>query len=202
VAFVAAGAIAAVSAPSAPAVTAGWMLNGTMLAVAPLATTAGLDKVIKVTNEVRNIECEERLELASAVLLKGNVFEVNSSLAFTDCFTTNALCSIPTSIKTVPLLAEATLDGTVAAKAVLRPQTGNVLATVKFSGESCPLAGVVAFTGDWPILMPTGQEERTDQAIQFNVTAAEKLLVFGMAFASAAGEASFLVGHSVGWSFL
>jgi hypothetical protein len=188
---------------SASAATAGWMVNGALLSgTQALATTAAVDKKGVINGGGLNIECE-------GSVLKGTNPEIISTnkgkakaLTFTVCKTTNANCTVPAEIGTVPIEAEATLEGALGVQAVFKPQTGTTFATVKFSGELCAVAGIKAITGDANTSAPTGQDERTLQLLEINVTTAQNLLFIASNAASMTGSALLKLASGAPWSFL
>ena len=196
--FIAMLALSALTSASASAV---WMVNGTNLtSSAALATTAQVDKKGVLEGGTLNIECKGNLKGTSPEIKSGNI-GVASSLIFTECTTTNAHCSIPTTLGTVPISAEAVLSGALAVKATFKPKTGTIFATILYSGEECAVSGQKAVTGDVETNAPTGQDERTDQILEVN-QAATGLLKIASSAASLTGSVLILVASRQAWSFL
>jgi hypothetical protein len=182
---------------------AGWMTSGTLLTgTAALATTAAVDKKYVVNGAGLNLECNGSvIKFAVPELVAASKLEA-AALTFTGCTTTNANCVVPAELGTVPIQAEATLEGALAAKATFKPQTGSTFVTMKFSGEACAVAGVKTITGDANMTLASGQDERTLQLLEANVTAAQNLLFFIGSAASLTGSALLRLASGQPWSFL
>lgn len=200
-AFIAALALTALASATA---SADWMVNGTNLTgSAALATTAHTDVTGKLNGGGLNIECSGDLKGASPEIKVGAKGSA-SSLTFTTCGTTNANCTVPAEISTVPVSVLAELDpGNALATTVLfTPTAGTIFATVKFSGEKCAVAGIKPVTGKATALAPTGKDERTEQELEINTTEAAKELFIASSAASLTGAALLLLSTRQGWSFL
>jgi hypothetical protein len=198
-------AFAAVNSTSALAVTAGWMLNGTMLTAegltsAAIATEATIDSTVTLSDEVENVECSGRVLLDNASIRVVNDILIGRVL-FGGCATETKNCEVGESQGVGPLLIEFTLDGVLHAKGLVRPETGTVLSTIKFSGELCAVSGVKALTGAYEVLIDEGQDERTDQLWLYKQTA-NGLLKLGSSPASYVGAVLVLLANSRPWSFL
>jgi hypothetical protein len=203
-AFIAVLAFGALASGSASAATAGWMVNGTNLSgSAALATTATVHERFLLSALGLNIECSGNLNAVRSEIKSPNK-GFAQELAFTMCSTTNVNCEVPSSILTVPILAEATLDSAnvLAINYKLKPETGTVLVTVSFKGEKCALSGSEPITGKVTALLPTGQDERTAQSLVVNVTAGSGELFIASAAATLKGSALLKLQSGAPWSFL
>jgi hypothetical protein len=201
-AFIAVLAVGAVASASASAATAGWMVNGTLLSgSAALATSAPSDETAALNGGGLNIECKGPLDGTKPEIKSSNTGSAQA-LTFTECTTGNENCSVPTSIGTVPVLAEATLEGALAVPVKFKPETGTIFATIKFSGEKCSVAGIKPVTGKVTASGPTGQDERTTQELAVNVTVASAELFIASSAASLKGAALLKLQSGQGWSFL
>jgi len=199
-------ALGALASASASAATAGWMVNGTLLSGStPLATTAKVDQSGFLKSSAANVELE-----CSGTTLNGVAPEITSpskgsasSLIFTSCIALSPNCTIGSSeIKTVPLLAEVTLEGVLAVIATFKPETKSVFATFLFNGEKCAAEGLNAVTGTAKVLAPTGQDERTLQQINAIATEVSNELKVGSSAAELKGSALLKLASSLEWSFL
>jgi hypothetical protein len=204
--FVAMLAFAAVNSASASAVTAGWMLNGTLLKAEGLTSAALATEVIVDEEFELNAGGGLQVECGGLLIDNGKIADPNDLLVehllFNNCKTVTANCTVPTAIATVAILAEVTLDGVLHVKGVAKPETGTTFATIKYSGELCSIAGIKAATGDAEVLGDEGQDEHTDQLILGVQSAAGKLLFFSSNPASFTGAGLVLLANSKPWSFL
>jgi hypothetical protein len=204
-------ALGALISSSASAATAGWLVKGTLLTgeqTAALATTAAVDQngVLKFKEVV--VECkgstldgvEPQIE---ALKNKGSA----GSLRFLNCSATGESCELegqPVSIGTTPVTAEATLEGALGVAATFKPKTGITFATLKFKEKTgCAVSGEkVPVTGEAPATAPTGQDERTLQLLNVNVSSASGKLKVGNSAASLEGSALLKLASSLPWSFM
>ena len=203
VSMFAAVAVFGALASSASAATAGWMVGGSLLTGStPLATTAAVDQSAKLKTSNINIEC-----LGST--LKGVAPEIIApnkgaakSLEFTECKPTEGKCTIESStIGTVPILAEATLEAGEGVVAVFKPETGKAFTNLTFLGSTCALEGTQPVTGTQAILAPTGQTEHASQLINA-VSLKEGELKVGAGNATLTGSALLKLSSGAAWSFL
>jgi hypothetical protein len=184
--------------------TGGWMVNGTsVVGGAELASTAAVDKKSVLNGGGLNIECSGSAvnSVWPEALAATNRLRM-AKLGLTGCATTNANCTVPAEIGTVPVEAATTLEGVLGAKAVFKPQSGTTFATIKFSGEACAVAGVKAVTGDANTSLPTARDERTAQLLEVSVSSAQNLLFFASGAASLTGSELLQQIHGSTWSFL
>jgi hypothetical protein len=199
-------ALSALVSASASAATAGWMVNGTLLnGTRALATTAAVDEngILKSSGADVEIEC-------SGKVLNGLVPEIQSpntgqtnSLEFTTCVALTPNCTLLSStIGTVPISVEATLEGTLAVVATFKPKTKTTFATFVFEGSKCASAGLNGVTGTVKVLAPTGQDERTLQLINSLATEASAELKVASSPASLLGSILIKLASSEPWSFL
>jgi hypothetical protein len=204
-AFLAALALFAVVADSASATTAGWMSSGSLISGSvPLASTSPVDRKYQLNGGGLNIECEGSSthkieEIHNHTVIVG--LPLLNKKTILSCTTTNANCTVP-ALTTVPLIAEPTLEGTLGVRLVTKPISGTTIATVKFSGELCAVAGTKAITGDFNSALPTGQDERTSQLQEINVSTAQNLLFIASSAASFTGAELLTLASGKPWSFL
>jgi hypothetical protein len=193
---------------SSPAVAAGegWLIKGTLLVGSvALATTASVDEVSVLTFGTLTVKC-------SASALSGTGLQIESpnkssatSLIFKECaVTSSGECELEsgTTITTLPIVTEVTLDGSLAARGVFKPKTVTTFATLKFRGTACPETGKIPIKGTAAWLAPAGRDERTLQLLSVNVTAAEKELEIGQTAASLKGSVLLKLASSLPWSFM
>jgi hypothetical protein len=203
-ACVAALALSAFASASASAATAGWMVKGTMLSGSKaLATTAAVHEFGKLKAAGVTIECKGGTLNGIAPEIKSPNLGAAKSLEFTGCKSITANCEIsPEKINTVPLLAEATLEGALAVKVLFKPETKNTFTTVEYTGALCALQGVQPVTGKATVSAPTGQDERTLQQLNANVTETSGELKVGSSPAELKGVALLRLASGEPWSFL
>ena len=209
-AFIAALVVSALASISATAVTAGWMLNGRLLkeeglSSAALSTTASVDKPIVLESASISIECKGTVEGVAPAIREINKIS-SSSLIFTNCASLTVHCEVPATIGTVPILAEATLGGSLAVRAFIRSETGSALFTIMVlspveNPESCAVEGIKLITGDVEVISPEGQDERTNQLMLVDQPA-NGLLKIASSAASLSGATLLLLGNRQTWSFL
>jgi hypothetical protein len=179
------------------------MVNGTNLSgSAGLAVTAAVDKRFVINGGGLNVECTgSTIHVVNPEIKSPNTGSA-SSVALTGCQTTNENCTVPAEPRTVPVSAEVTLEGALATKVVIRPTAGTTIATVKFSGELCSVAGIKAVTGDMNVSWSSGQDERTSQLAEVNVTVAQNLLLIPSSAISMTGSGLLRLATERPWSFL
>ena len=199
-------AFSAVASSSALAAEAGWMVEGKLLtagetfAVAETTTRVGGKYLLKSGNI--ELDCE------TLQIEKGFITGINKngakSILFSGCAALTPNCTLlNSSISTVPILSEATLDppNALAAVIVFKPETGTVFATFKFNGGSCAPSGVKAVVGTQAVLAPTGADENTEQQLTAIELKAGELKI-GSATATLTGAAKVKLEHGQPWSFL
>ena len=198
--------LSAMASASASAATAGWMVGGTNLATgsseAISETTTRVGANYKLAFAGVEIECET-LKVEGG-FITGPSKNGAKSLHFTGCKAKTANCTLnPTTLSTLPLLSEATLDppNALAAVIVFKPETGPLIFTFKFEGTNCGLAGNKAITGTQAVLAPTGADERTEQVLTAIELVAGELKA-GSANASLTGSAGLTLVSKRTWSFL
>ena len=145
-----------------------WYVNGTKLTgSANLATEAVTDKGatlnapglnIKITCTGNLLGIEPKITAPSTVTVK--------TLTFMGCTeSAPANCSVSSEIPTEAV--EATISkGTGKEDRALFKPTGKVFAVIDFLGSSCSVAGEKPIGGTVIMKAPTGQEERTLQALE------------------------------------
>jgi hypothetical protein len=204
--FVAVLTVSALAPSSTMAAGGGWLITGTLLVgSASLASSAFVDEEGVMSFGSTTMKC-------SANTLTGLNPEIESpnmisatSLIFNACKVTSAgECSLSsgTSIGTLPVLAEVTLDGPSGIRGVVKPKTASTLATIKFEGIACAETGKVPIKGTVSWLTPRGQTERTWQLRGVNVTAATKELEVGNTAASFKTSILGKLASSLPWSFM
>jgi hypothetical protein len=199
-------ALSAFASASASAVTAGFMVSGTMLnGTRALATTAAVDEPGELEAAKVKITC-------SGSVLNGASPKINSatnmgdaeSLTFNGC-SANEHCTVPSSISTLPVLVDLTLDGTLAVKGKFLPHgpgaNTHTFATILFEGALCALEGVQPVTGSQAFLAPTGQDERTLQLIAATQDVGGELKV-GSSAATLKGSILVRLASGEAFSFL
>jgi hypothetical protein len=167
---IAALAFTAFASATATAATAGWMASGNLLtgSAAILETTEPLS-LYEFVSTSTTIICSS-LMLKNSSLAAPNKLSVES-MVFLLCAAAFP-CGIANSrITTTPLTGEATLEGNLAAKILVKPSTGTLLSTVEFVGSGCTLQGVQPITGRLSLLAPTGQDEKVVQQISLSADA-------------------------------
>jgi hypothetical protein len=203
-ALVAALAVSVVGASVASAATAGWMVGGTNLTGSTaLATTAAVDKEGRLKFSGTTVACSGKTLNGVTPLIESTNKGSVASLGFTGCATlAGEKCElVGTTINTLPIKVEATLDGTAAVNATFTPKTGTVFTTLLFTGATCAIGNEVqGVTGKATVLAPTGQSERTLQ--QINVTTAGTELFVGESTATLEGSALLKLASGKTWSFL
>jgi hypothetical protein len=200
-------AFSALASASASAATAGWMVGGTQLTTtAALATTAQVDEsgTLTVPSSKVTIECKGNTlnGLAPQIESAGTDNKGSaSSLEFTGCKSTTSTCTIASEkIGTVPINAEATLEGTLGVKVIFTPKTTKVFTTIEYIGSECSLAGIKPVKGKATVKAPTGQDENTLQLIEAATGAGE--LEVGSSEAQLKGSALLKLASGLPWSFL
>lgn len=196
----------ALASASASAATAGWMVNGTLLSgLATLAPTAKVDKPGRLHAVGVEIECSGELNGVEPMLESPNMATI-ARLTFTGCKSTAENCTLAgepnATISTVPLLVEATLEGTLAAVATFSPKTKTTFATFNYEGAKCGLKGLNSVTGHAKVLAPTGQDERTLQQINVITEESSGELKVGSSGAGLEGSALLQLASGQTWSFL
>lgn len=198
--LIACGLLAPLSASAAPA---GWMVNGTLLSgVAAMQSKAVVDVPFLITAAGETVRCKG---------INNKDFTISSPsmalaefLEFTECgVITGTTCLLKgTVIKTVPLLIEATLDGTLASKATAAPETKELIAEPEFEGEMCAFKGKQPLRGKFSLLAPEGQDERTFQLISAVTSSASGELKLGTSAASLTGTILQGLESDKPWSHL
>jgi len=210
--FFAVLAFSALVSSTASAQTAGWLVNGTLLTgtqTAALATTAPVDEFGILTfgsgeGEVA-ITCSSPTLGGVSPQIEASNKGSATSLVFNECKSTSTgTCSLTsgTSIGTLPITTEVTLDGALAVQGTFTPKTGKTFATIKLEGSNCAESGKIGIKGTAPWLAPTGQDERTLQLLSVNITKTQNVLEVGDAAASLKGSILLKLASSLRWSFM
>jgi hypothetical protein len=199
--------LSAMASASASAATAGWMVGGTNLASgtseALSETTTRVGGNYLLAGGGLEIECTT-LKVEDG-FITGPSKNGAKSLHFSGCNAKTANCKLnPTTLSTLPLLSEATLDppNALAAVIVFKPETaGGPILTFKFEGEKCAIAGTKAITGTQAVLAPTGADERTEQVVTAIELVANELKL-GSASAKLTASVGLTLVSGKPWSFL
>jgi hypothetical protein len=193
----------ALAPAGASAATAGWKVNGSLLTTTARVTTASVDQEYRLTAAGINIECQSsNVNNINAYLVPPNKL-LASSIVLMECSVVESTaCSITKSVGIVPTVAEVTLDGLLAVKATIKPETKTLFATLRFEGETCALLGVQPITGQGSALGPTNQDERTVQQANSTTTAASGELKVGSSAAAVTGIGLGRLASTLTWSFL
>jgi hypothetical protein len=193
--------LSALTSTAASAATAGWMVNGTLLTGSKaLSTTAAVDEIWRLEAAGITITCSgTNINSTGPEILAPNKGAAKS-VTFNGC-SANANCSAPISISTLPILAEATLDGTLAVKEIIKPETGSTFTTIQFEGALCALEGVQPIKGKASVLA-SGHEEHTLQEFHSTVTKGSGELKIGSIAAELNGASLIRLASGESWSFL
>ncbi|HUN79516.1 MAG TPA: hypothetical protein VMU32_11380 [Solirubrobacteraceae bacterium] len=193
-------AVALLGAPSAGA--AGWMVGGSELSGSEaLATTAKVTENYKLTSAGVTVECSGNTVNSTSPELLSPDKASASSIIFTHCEPLGGECTIPRSeLGTVPIELEATLEGSKEVRAVIKPKTGKIFASIQYEGSKCALAGVKTIKGKATAIKPTEQQERTLQESVLDTGSGE--LEIGNVEATLKGKALHKLASSKTWSFL
>jgi hypothetical protein len=195
--------LSALASVSASAATAGWMVSGSMLSgSAALATTGEVEQEGVLAGGGVTITCDGATASSVAPEIKAPNKGAASSLEFTGCSAGEPCSLAGTTIKTLPILEEATLEGILAVVGTLKPEAGTLFTTVKFTGSECAVSGTVPLKGTAKVLEPTGQVEQTVQEGRAITTAASGELELGSVAVSVTGTARLRRGNGQPWSFL
>jgi len=189
---------------SASAATAGWMVNGTQLtSTAAVASTSSVDEVMKLSGGGIEVECTGKtVQMLNPTITAANRGNT-SSLILGGCAAKTTNCDLSvTSIRTLPLTMEVTLEGALNTEGKITPTTGTELATFKFEGEKCAVAGTKPVTGSAVVSFPRGQVEFALHPGEVNITATELTLKLASSAAKISGAALVRLASSTPWSFL
>jgi hypothetical protein len=164
-------ALSGLATAMASAATAGWKVNGTFLTgTKALATTAAVDEHGKLNAGQVEINCVASTLTGVSPQINGTTEHGDAqSLEFNEC-TGNSVCPLAASqkekVKTLPVLVDLTLDGTLAVKGrFLSTNSSKLFATIAFEGAECSFKGTQPVKGAQTVLAPTGQDERTLQLL-------------------------------------
>jgi len=192
-------ACSAVVASAAAAATEGWMVGGTTLGAtgtAALALSTIVDEPFVLTGAANTFTCT-KLDIE-----EGKLFGVNKdseTLIFLGCGPDGACTVKNETIKTVPLLSESTLEGTLAVSTLFKPETGTLFTDIELAGEQCA-EEALPVKGTARVLSPTGQDERTLQLLSAKTVKGE--LILGSEEASLKGSALVGLANNKPWSLL
>lgn len=191
-------AAAMLCAAATPSASANWFVAGTELTgTAALATTAAVYENFKLSSGGITIECSGTLNSVEGELQASEKISA-SHLTFSGCKVASP-CSVPESISTVPLVAELTKAEEPEERATFVPQKNSVLATIKFTGELCPYAGIKALTGKATFALPGADlEVATQVAKALLATKGELLLASSAAELTGGAELKLASGAAFG----
>lgn len=187
--------------PPAAAAEAGWMVNGTKLTgTAALSTTAAVHEKFALTFAGEEIDCNgEDLTLVKPTINGASRMNDTESLEFNKCATGSPCVLATSTIRTLPVLVDLTLDGALAVRGHFLPtNTSKTLATIEFEGTECTFAGAEPIKGTLAFLAPTEQSENTLQLIRTK-TETNGELNLGLFAVTVSG--SFLLRLANGGSF-
>jgi hypothetical protein len=191
-------------AASASATTESWMVgNKNLTGTKAVSVTAHVDEGMRVDVPGSGI----------TVLCFGSVVAATNpeiiapnkgsaqSMELTECKAEGGECTLGSStIKFLPVTAEATLDGTLAVREIIKPKTKNVFTTIKLEGSSCVFLGTQPVTGKSTFLAPSGQDESTLQLFRSAPSAGELKVGTDEAILSVSTLVGLVSGET--WSFL
>lgn len=203
VALCAVGLLLALLPAGASAATAGWMVGGNLLNgtehINPLGKA--VQKFKLNLGAIGLITCNTEDVQGENITISTPAMGLAAFLEFKGCTISSETCGLgQTTIKTNALLIEATLEGTLAVKTLILPETKNILInTILFTGETCAIAGNQPAAGRIVSTMPEGQDERTEQLIEISPSA---LVQVGTITATPIGSFRFLTETDKPWSFL
>jgi hypothetical protein len=196
------GVLALSALTLASSASAQWMVAGTTLVGnEALANTAQVHELGKLKAAGVTINCAGKNLTGVSPQIEAGDAGSASSLVFSEC-TANANCTVTKTLGTLPLMAVAKLEGTLAVNVSFLPKTGTIFTTIKFEGAECALLGTQPVTGKANVLAPTGQDERLLQLIEAKVTEATGELKVGSSAAELKGSALLRLVSDKTWSFL
>jgi hypothetical protein len=200
--FVAVLALSALAASAASAATAGWMVNGATLSGSKvLATTAKTDEPAKLIASTLTITCNGATLNGGSPTISSPSMGSATFLEFTSCVATEPCELVGSTIRTLPLLSETTLEGALATTTIFKPQTGTTFSTFAITG--CAAEGNIAVNGQDKVLSPEGQDENTLQLIKsITKEASKELFVGSKTAATLEGSALLKLANGERWSFL
>ncbi len=193
----------AFSAIAAGSAQAGWLVLGSLVFESEQVNMKTVvDKPFSLSWSTSKITCK-KLQLSENTTIKEPDKFLSGGLEFAECTSLPAECVLQNGrISTLPIEGLVTLDGALAVKAIVKPDTGKtIFATFFFEEEKgCAEEGKQAITGTATILAPTGQDERLLQLINALITTAGELKV-GEAAATIEGSALVSLVSDMPWSF-
>jgi hypothetical protein len=181
------------------------MIGGRLLSgAAALANTARVDEAPKLKSSAAGIEVECTGDTLDGIApeIKSPNAAVATSLEFTECKVVTPDCRLSSStLPTVPVAVEVTLDGALAVIATIKPKTKSIFATFELVGEKCSASGLIAATGTEKILAPTDQESTLYQGNVVTTEESGELRVDGNPVA-VTGGALLKLASGEPWTFL
>lgn len=192
------GSVAAAATPS-------WMVGGkTLLAgeTLSLSTAVHVHEGLLVEAGGLTVACTGTTINSTSPVITGPNTGSAQSIELKECqFVGSTNCRLSSeTVDILPVTGEATLDGALAVKEVIKPKTKNTFATIAITGEGCALVGVQPITGKSTFLAPTGQDESTLQLWRSSPTAGELKVGSDEATLKIATLVGLAAGES--WSFL
>jgi hypothetical protein len=187
-----------------------WDINGTPLAAHatvglenPLVLNPGL-LLVTAGVEAFTIKCTGHEILLKKGVLIGPDGALAESVIFHECkvVTPGSFCQLNGSlITTLPIHGLAHLDGTLNALLLVLPETKTVLATIRLTGEFCPIEGIQALTGGVEALIHEAiHPTRVKLALAFSLKGQLKLGVSEAELAELHVDLKLTSG--LPWSFL
>src|ERR1700723_2201185 len=207
VAIVVLGLVFAISGSMSNTASAAWLVKGTVVStgVAVVRTARVTQNAVFTFNNI-SITCTTGGGGMAGVIESPSMGSA-ASIVFGNCSVTsgNPPCTLempgePGTIGTAPVLAEVTLEGVLAAKAVFKPRTKSAFATIKFAGATCSVSGVEAIGGAATVSMPTGQDSRTSQEVVINTPSGE--LKMGSNAVTLTGKVLLKLASGLPWDFM
>lgn len=186
---------------SSPA-EAGWLVLGSLLAGSAAISPA-------VITHLRGTLKDASVEiLCPTIAFQGAAISdpdkiLIKSLEFSGCSVTRPFrCTVSGGkVATVPIEGLFTLNGTLGAKAKIKPETGNVLETIGFEGDECAQGGQsVPVTGSALLLAPQGQDASLWQLLNLTVETEDELHI-GPEESIILGNALVRLENDMPWSF-
>jgi hypothetical protein len=192
-----------VSAVSSSAATVGWMVNGSLLSGSKaLATTAQVEENFIGGFAGISITCTGLNGIAPQITApnKGSA----TSIEFTGCAAAMPCHIEGTTLKLLPVLLEANLDGSLAVTVTFTSDASkHLFDTLLFLGATCSVGGeVLPATGQIKVSESRGQDEQAGQLFIANITEASEEFKVGSSNTSLKGRAILRLASGEPWSFL
>ncbi len=140
---------------------AAWLVLGSTIdrGSAAISSSTITDKLSKIEGTVVPV-----VECTGLAVKEGKIYEPDKiligALEFTGCTGNFGTCKLKSQLDSRALEGLATLNGPLAAKAKLKPETGNVFAILKWEGAEICNTISEQIGGSVSILIPEGGDER------------------------------------------